>query len=380
MFRVKSSLKLYRMSPALLRLCLVSCAFFTVLVSGEVAIAMRAGGVEDAREQGIHYFRQGMMGQAQNTLEEAYRTEAGKKDFRTILYLARIYYDQADIGKAVSMAEDAVEVSNDDVERQEAVGFLDGIRDLYGSVIVVGKDTDGQVQAGGLEGFLHIEDVEGLIAVEKKDAFEKIRTRQLGQKVKLPTILFLPSGSYKINGKEVKLSATEAPDKVVVELWGPVPGEVITSQLAAGVGAEAAADGEPGWFAKNWKTAALGGGALVAAVAAVGLGVASKDYSDKANQEYQERYIVASNPDEVSRSREIWESYRSNANTTGSAAWVAGGVSVALIGAAVAWNILDKPEEVVENEPVTAVSFFNGLAAIPSVSASEVMLNLQCRW
>jgi len=188
------------------------------------------------QQQGLHYFNRKMYGPAIKTLEQAAATPRGKKDYRTQYTLARAYYEQLILEKAVPAALLAVELASTDANKEKAQAFLDGLTESFGAVTFQ-KDPEQKTELK--ETYIHLKDQGGLINEAKKKVFQSIQKRFLETKVPLPITLYLPFGRYTANGAPFETKKGETAEANLF-LYGSPPGGIAWYWWAGGAAVVAA--------------------------------------------------------------------------------------------------------------------------------------------
>ena len=166
-----------------------------------------------ARSQGVAYIKRKLWPLAQAELEKAKGHAGGRKDFKTRYYLARAYYEQLIIEKAVTEARVAASIARDDEPRDKvrAENLRDRIEGFFAGVTVLQDDRQkGQVG----KGIIHLEVMGGLINRKKKEQFARIRDRFAETPVELPATIWLPFGDYKANGAPFSIRKGESAEAI----------------------------------------------------------------------------------------------------------------------------------------------------------------------
>lgn len=171
-----------------------TAALLVVLFLGAEPAA--AADFKQQRDQGIEYFRRKMYAAAVQTLAKASADRDGAQDFKTWYYLAKANHELVDLEEAFPAARTAVKLAHTDSSKRSAQALLKRMDDFFAGVeIRQAADQRGQVDLG----YIHLEDKGGLINTTKKEAFARIRQRFRTKKVRLPTTIYLPFGSYTAN-------------------------------------------------------------------------------------------------------------------------------------------------------------------------------------
>jgi len=189
------------------------------------------------RDQGIHYYRKKRLEPALSALEKAGTFAEADSDYKTHLYLAKVYYDLLLLEKAFPEARKAVALASSDAEQKEATGLLKGLEDFFGGVTFrMAPEQKDNIKSG----IIYLEDRGGLINIKKKEVFSKIKQRFHNTPIELPLTIYLPYGSYAANRAPFEIKKGEMVPEV----------ELFLTEVDSGI--------SPWWY--------VGGG--VAAVAA----------------------------------------------------------------------------------------------------------------
>lgn len=161
------------------------------------------------RDQGVHYYKRSLYGQALTFLARAAATDAGHNDFRTQLFLARSAYQELVLEQSFPAARRALEIAKaaDDEDSLKQAAAL--IEELEGSFGGVSFRQDPDQKTTLKETYIFLKDTGGLINVRKKQVFDKIRQRFLTTRVELPITLYLPFGKYSANGAPFEVKKGE---------------------------------------------------------------------------------------------------------------------------------------------------------------------------
>lgn len=225
---------------------------FFALALGVVAIGSTAGvasaqTLEDVRDQGILYFKKGILKQAKARLDRAFKDKKGQTDFLTVYYRGMTYYKLRLLETAFEMVDKAKALTADDPKRAAKVDELHNeMKSLYGAVTF--EAAKGETNT---KGRIFFESKTGIINKDKKQRFMAIRERFRSTDIKLPTTVYLPYGAYTANKVPFELQPDQ--EKVpVLEIFLQV---VVEEGEGMGVW---------GWVGIGVGAAALVGGALFA--------------------------------------------------------------------------------------------------------------------
>lgn len=175
---------------------------------GDAAAGPAEKTCEEERKQVLHYFKKRTYSPSE-VLKNLKQLTEGKcaKDGKTHSDLARIANDENILEVAFPAAEKAVELANNDGDRDASRKFLDELKNFYGSVTFT---QDERQKAKLKEGYIILDIDKPLIKTGKK-VFTSIKDRFETTLVQLPLTLYLPFGSYKANLAPFEVSkGTEA--------------------------------------------------------------------------------------------------------------------------------------------------------------------------
>lgn len=177
-----------------------------------VAVAQEAAGpqtMEEARDQGVLYYRKKRFRQAMPLLDQAYGMSGGAQDFSVVYYRGRTAYKLLLLEKAFEMASLATKLAGDDQRRAgNAKEFQTELDSLFGRLTL--KAAEGETNA---QGRIFFETKTGIINREKKKRFATIQERFKTTDISLPTTVFLPYGDYLANKVPVSIvQGEEAPE------------------------------------------------------------------------------------------------------------------------------------------------------------------------
>jgi len=196
-------------------------AFWLIPATLAVAVApilatagsARAAGLEEARDQGILYYKKNHFRPAMGMLDKAYAMPGGKDDFLTVYYRGRAGYKLLLLEIAFEMANQAKVLAGQEKKKKRKVdGFLAEMSGLYGGVTL--KPAEGETNK---EGRIFLEAKTGIINREKKARFMSIRERFRTNDIKVPTTIYLPYGEYLANN--VPFSVVQGEDPPTVEVF-----------------------------------------------------------------------------------------------------------------------------------------------------------------
>lgn len=202
---------------AALSLGLVGLPAQPVLAQAELRMTQ-----EEARDQGVLYFKRGHFKRAKAQLDRAFKMKGGDQDFRTVYYRAQAAYKLLLLEQAFEMAHRAEKLAGDDGRKKRAVGdLLSEMNSLYGKVTFVrAKGETASKEETKKSGRIFFEAQTGIINKAKKQRFLSIRERFRNTDVTLPTTVYLPYGDYLANKVPFTLEQGAEPPTVEIFLVG----------------------------------------------------------------------------------------------------------------------------------------------------------------
>lgn len=235
------------MHPSLLTLC-ARTALASALLGASLAVlpatpAMAQEGpgpqtMEDARDQGVLYFRKNLFKQAMPLLDKAYDMPGGKDDFNTVYYRAQTAYKLLLLEKAFEMSTRAASLTDGDARREQNAKELQTELDsLFGKVTL--KAAEGETNA---KGRIFFESRTGIINKEKRERFQAIQERFKTTDITLPITVYLPYGDYLANKVPLTLAQGEPAPEVEIYLQVQrTEGDDDNTMMWVGIGAGTAA-------------------------------------------------------------------------------------------------------------------------------------------
>ena len=165
---------------------------------------------QSVKDQAILYFREKMWKVAREQFDLAYSLEEGKNDFIVVFYRGTLAEKNLELEVAFAMAQRAIELSEENSKnRQNAQQLFDRLNGQFSYVsIVAAKEETNKV------GRVYLESKRRILNRNKREQFNKIRTRFRENDVTLPTKIYLPYGNYTANNVPFKISANadQAPE------------------------------------------------------------------------------------------------------------------------------------------------------------------------
>ena len=157
--------------------------------------AARAKTSSEYVEQGLHYLSKGRPGLALKELTAGLDAPGAQEDFDLHINLARLYYENLLMEKAFPEVILALRLGMPGPQKDEARNFLKEMKELYGGVSL--RPPEGMREDIGP---IRLEADSEMIRVHKKKVFAKLQARLGKARMKIPSTLYLPFGSYLING------------------------------------------------------------------------------------------------------------------------------------------------------------------------------------
>ncbi|MGC6417746.1 MAG: hypothetical protein ACON3Z_11555 [Bradymonadia bacterium] len=159
------------------------------------------GELETVRDQGILYLKRGLHKLALERLDRVYRSPVGANDFLTVLSRGRAALARLKVDLAFEMADKSLKLAKTDREKARANRLLEAIKVDYGSVLVT--QAKGETKR---KGWLKLRNSFRLIKQEKRERYLAVKSRLDAAPVMLPARIFLPHGTYIVNGAEFRIS------------------------------------------------------------------------------------------------------------------------------------------------------------------------------
>lgn len=170
--------------------------------------------MDEARDQGVLYYRKKRFKQAMPLLDRAYGMPGGAQDFSVVFYRGRTAYKLLLLEKAFEMASLATTLAGEDRRRAaNAKEFQTELDSLFGKLTL--KAAEGETNA---EGRIFFETKTGIINREKKKRFTTIQERFKTTDITLPTTVYLPYGEYLANKVPVAIVQGEAAPEIEIFL------------------------------------------------------------------------------------------------------------------------------------------------------------------
>ncbi len=185
-----------------------------------------------AVDQAKLFMRKGWNVDARDELLRALTTPEGSQSFEVHWLLAQVLFELLEVGRATEHARIAAGLTADPDQQATCWQLVDYYESSFGAVIVIGPQDN-------VSSRLQLEHTSTLFDPELK-RFISRKTLELTEATKLPLEIWLPAGSYLVNGHEVTVRAG---DEVTLQLPASALGakgmaalQVMRVELGAGFG------------------------------------------------------------------------------------------------------------------------------------------------
>jgi hypothetical protein len=152
-----------------------------------------------AVDQAKLFMRKGWHADARDELLRALTSPEGSQSFEVHWLLAQVLYELLEVGRATEHARVAAGLTEDPDQQAACWQLVDFFESSFGAVEVIGPQK-------GISSRLQLELTSTLFDPELK-RFVARKTLELTDTVKLPQTIWLPAGSYLVNGQEVAIRA-----------------------------------------------------------------------------------------------------------------------------------------------------------------------------
>lgn len=154
------------------------------------------------REQGVLYWKKRRFKVAKRALLNALKMEGGKRDFKTLYFLALVHHELLQFGPTLTYIDLAITIKSGSTKRKAMlVGIKNEIEENYGFVKLRRAE-----QSGSEVGTFRIKALNTFLNKKKRRYVERIREFHETRPTRLPKRLYLPYGSYTISGMHVDLN------------------------------------------------------------------------------------------------------------------------------------------------------------------------------
>ena len=192
----------------------IICVVLMATVSASLAAAPQTlGELETVRDQGILYLKRDLPKLAFERLSWVFASPAGARDFATTLNRGRAALLLLKLDVAASMIEASAKLVTTERDKRQLQQLTDDFRNDFGSVRVSGLESETRES-----GMLLLEMSSSLINKRKRERYMSVKTRLNSTAVSLPARIFLPHGTYRINGVEFKIADTGDEPRIEVFL------------------------------------------------------------------------------------------------------------------------------------------------------------------
>ncbi len=152
-----------------------------------------------AVDQAKLFIRKGWHADARDELLRALTSPEGSQNYEVHWLLAQVLYELLEVGRAIEHARVAAGLTEDPDQQAACWQLVDFYESTFGAVEVIGPQQ-------GVSSRLQLELTSTLFDPELK-RFVNRKTLELTDTVKLPQVIWLPAGSYLINGQQVDVRA-----------------------------------------------------------------------------------------------------------------------------------------------------------------------------
>jgi hypothetical protein len=162
-------------------------------------VAAQEASSSHAVDQARLFIRKGWHADARDELLRALTSPEGSQSYEVHWLLAQVLYELLEVGRAIEHAQVAAGLTEDADEQAACWQLLEYYEGTFGAVQVIGPQK-------GLSTRLQLELTSTLFDPELK-RFISRKTLALTEAQKLPVTVWLPAGTYLINGHEVTIRA-----------------------------------------------------------------------------------------------------------------------------------------------------------------------------
>lgn len=195
-------------------LCLLLCLVPTI---GAAKGSDRDHRFIQAREQGVLYWKKKRFLAAQRALLEAVKMTSGKADFKTLYFLVLVHEKLMQPEQTIRYCKEALKIESASPSRLEMIQEIhDELTGQYGKVNLITA-----MDAGVQDGTFQLRPLTPFINKKKKKYVAQLRERYATEAVSLPHSVFLPHGSYNIQGLHIDLNRETAGSELAIFLDPP---------------------------------------------------------------------------------------------------------------------------------------------------------------
>jgi hypothetical protein len=167
-----------------------------------------------AREQGVLYWKKKRFKVAKRSLLSAVKQPGGKRDFKTLYYLALVHHELLQFGPTLTYIDLAKMVESASPKRKETLTEIQtDIRENYGYV----KLTKGPHNGPEL-GTFKLKPLTKFLNKKKRRYVDRLRAFHETRPIRLPKRLYLPYGAYNISGLHIDLNMKSSGSELAIFL------------------------------------------------------------------------------------------------------------------------------------------------------------------
>ena len=170
-----------------------------VLLLHAAPVAAQEASSSHAVDQAKLFIRKGWSVDARDELLRALTTPEGSQNFEVHWLLAQVLYELLEVGRATEHARVAAGLTEDPDQQAACWQLVEFYEGTFGAVDVIGPQN-------GISSRLQLELTSTLFDPELK-RFIARKTLELTEASRLPLVIWLPAGSYLINGHELTIRA-----------------------------------------------------------------------------------------------------------------------------------------------------------------------------
>ena len=167
-----------------------------------------------AREQGVLYWKKKRYKVAKRSLLNALKQKNGKRDFKTLYYLALVHHELLQFGPTLTYIDLAKMIDSGSPKRK---AFLSGIQadiqENYGFVKLT-KAPNSTLDLGTFK----LKPLTQFLNKKKRKYVDRLREFHETRPIRLPKRLYLPYGSYNISGLHVDLNMKSSGSELAIFL------------------------------------------------------------------------------------------------------------------------------------------------------------------
>ena len=156
----------------------------------------------DAREQGVLYWKKKRYLVSKRSLLQAVNSPNGKRDFKTLYYLALVHHKLLQFGPTLTYIDLATTIEAGSQRRKASLlAIKEEIDDNYGFIKLVSA-PENRIELGTFK----LKPLTTFLNKQKRRYVEHLRELHETRAIRLPKRLYLPYGSYNVSGLHVDLT------------------------------------------------------------------------------------------------------------------------------------------------------------------------------